>query len=152
MNSSAQSAPWEKLLDGRFDSQRPGCTLWGLFADQRGRVAAAVTLFIIKQSPGSLLPLAVGMIIDVHLSLRGNRPIELRTLPLFSVCASGASHFLEIQFFPGHAVYTRGVTGQGAQPVVAPALQVRELARDLPSTAEQPATPPPWQQLELPFD
>ena len=64
MNSAAQPAPWEKLLDGRFDSKHPGRTLWGLFADQRGRVAAAVTLYIIKQSPGSLLPLAVGMIVD----------------------------------------------------------------------------------------
>ncbi len=64
MNSTAPAAPWEKLLDGRFDSKHPGRTLWGLFADQRGRVAAAVTLYIIKQSPGSLLPLAVGMIVD----------------------------------------------------------------------------------------
>lgn len=65
MNSAAQPAPWEKLLDGRFDSKHPRRTLWGLFSDQRGRVAAAVGLFIIKQSPGSLLPLAVGMIVDV---------------------------------------------------------------------------------------
>jgi len=64
MNSSAPAAPWESLLDGRFDSKRPGHTLWGLFSDQRGRVAAAVALYIIKQSPGSLLPLAVGMIVD----------------------------------------------------------------------------------------
>jgi ATP-binding cassette subfamily B protein len=65
MKSSAHTAPWEKLLDGRFDSKHPRRTLWGLFSDQRGRVAAAVGLFIIKQSPGSLLPLAVGMIVDV---------------------------------------------------------------------------------------
>jgi ATP-binding cassette, subfamily B, bacterial len=65
MNSAAQPAPWEKLLDGRFDSKHPRRTLWGLFSDQRGRVAAAVGLYIIKQSPGSLLPLAVGMIVDV---------------------------------------------------------------------------------------
>ena len=64
MNSAAHPAPWEKLLDGRFDSQHPGRTLWGLFADQRGRVVLAVGLYIIKQSPGSLLPLAVGMIVD----------------------------------------------------------------------------------------
>jgi len=64
MNSSAHPAPWEKLLDGRFDSKRPGRTLWGLFSDQRGRVVLAVLLYIIKQSPGSLLPLAVGMIVD----------------------------------------------------------------------------------------
>lgn len=55
---------WEKLLDGRFDSQRPGRTLWSLFADQRGRVWGAVALYVVKQSPASLLPLAVGMIID----------------------------------------------------------------------------------------
>ncbi len=64
MNSTAPPAPWEKLLDGRFDSKHPSRTLWSLFSDQRGRVAAAVTLYIIKQSPGSLLPLAVGMIVD----------------------------------------------------------------------------------------
>jgi len=55
---------WEKLLDGRFDSKHPGRTLWNLFSDQRARVAGAVTLYIIKQSPASLLPLAVGMIVD----------------------------------------------------------------------------------------
>ena len=55
---------WEKLLDGRFDSRRPGRTLWNLFADQRGRVWGAVILYVIKQSPASLLPLAVGMIVD----------------------------------------------------------------------------------------
>src|SRR5882724_3013721 len=64
MNVSANPAPWEKLLDGRFDSKRPGRTLWGLFADQRGRVVLATLLYIVKQSPGSLLPLAVGMIVD----------------------------------------------------------------------------------------
>jgi ATP-binding cassette, subfamily B, bacterial len=64
MNSAAPAAPWEKLLDGRFDSKHPRRTLWNLFSDQRGRVFGAATLFIIKQSPGSLLPLAVGMIVD----------------------------------------------------------------------------------------
>jgi len=64
--NTAEAAPptWEKLLDGRFNSQQPGRTLWNLFADQRGRVAAAVTLYVIKQTPASLMPLAVGMIID----------------------------------------------------------------------------------------
>ena len=55
---------WEKLLDGRFDSKHPGRTLWNLFSDQRGRVATAVALYIIKQTPASLMPLAVGMIVD----------------------------------------------------------------------------------------
>lgn len=55
---------WEKLLDGRFDSKHPGRTLWNLFSDQRGRVFGAVALYIIKQSPASLMPLAVGMIVD----------------------------------------------------------------------------------------
>lgn len=62
----ADSLPaWEKLLDGRFDSKHPRRTLWNLFADQRGRVVGAVTLYVIKQTPASLLPLVVGMIIDV---------------------------------------------------------------------------------------
>ncbi len=65
MNSApSPNAAWEKLLDGRFNSKRPGHTLWNLFSDQRGRVAAAVTLYIIKQTPASLMPLAVGMIVD----------------------------------------------------------------------------------------
>jgi ATP-binding cassette subfamily B protein len=55
---------WEKLLDGRFDSKHPGRTLWNLFSDQPGRVFGAVALYVIKQSPASLLPLAVGMIVD----------------------------------------------------------------------------------------
>jgi len=58
------TASWEKLLDGRFDSKHPRRTLWNLFADQRGRVFGAVALYIIKQTPASLLPLAVGMIVD----------------------------------------------------------------------------------------
>ena len=61
---SNSAAPWENLLDGRFDSKHPRRTLWHLFSDQRGRVFFATALYIIKQSPGSLLPLAVGMIVD----------------------------------------------------------------------------------------
>jgi len=56
---------WEKLLDGRFDSKHPGRTLWNLFSDQPGRVWGAVGLYIVKQSPASLMPLAVGMIVDL---------------------------------------------------------------------------------------
>jgi ATP-binding cassette subfamily B protein len=55
---------WEKLLDGRFDSKHPRRTLWNLFSDQRGRVFGAVALYIVKQTPASLMPLAVGMIVD----------------------------------------------------------------------------------------
>jgi ATP-binding cassette, subfamily B, bacterial len=65
VQGGSQNPAWENLLDGRFDSKHPRRTLWGLFADQRGRVYGAVALFVIKQSPGSLLPLVVGMIIDV---------------------------------------------------------------------------------------
>ena len=64
MNSPASGAPWEKLLDGRFNSRQPRRTLWHLFSDQRGRVFGAVTLYVIKQTPASLMPLAVGMIVD----------------------------------------------------------------------------------------
>jgi ATP-binding cassette subfamily B protein len=66
MNSTAHIAPppWEKLLDGRFDSKHPRRTLWNLFSDQRGRVVAAAVLYVIKQSPASLLPFVVGMIVD----------------------------------------------------------------------------------------
>lgn len=61
---TARPAPWDFLLDGRFDSNKPRRTLWLLFSDQRRRVFAAVLLYIIKQSPASLLPLFVGMLID----------------------------------------------------------------------------------------
>jgi ATP-binding cassette subfamily B protein len=64
MNSSAPKAPWENLLDGRFNSKQPRRTLWNLFSDQRGRVWGAVALYIVKQTPASLMPLAVGMIVD----------------------------------------------------------------------------------------
>lgn len=59
-----QATSWEKLLDGNFDSRRPRRTLWRLFADQRGRVGGAVALYVIKQTPASLLPLVTGMIVD----------------------------------------------------------------------------------------
>ena len=65
MQNSPPPAAWEKLLAGRFDSKHPRRTLWNLFADQRGRVYGAVALYVVKQSPASLLPLAVGMIVDV---------------------------------------------------------------------------------------
>lgn len=64
------NAPWEKLLDGRFDSKRPVHTLWQLFADQRGKVFSTVVLYVIKQSPASLFPLAIGMIVDALTPLR----------------------------------------------------------------------------------
>ena len=68
MKSAA--APWEKLLDGRFDSKHPVRTLWSLFADQRGKVCSTVALYVIKQSPASLFPLAIGMIVDALTPLR----------------------------------------------------------------------------------
>ncbi|HEX9045658.1 MAG TPA: ABC transporter ATP-binding protein [Verrucomicrobiae bacterium] len=58
------SPVWQRLLDGRFDSKRPSRTLWSLFSDQRGRVLGAVALYVVKQSPASLMPLAVGLIVD----------------------------------------------------------------------------------------
>ena len=70
MSKVRSEAPWDALLDGRFDSSQPGRTLWRLFADQRGRVVWAVTLFVIKQSPASLMPFAVGMIVDALTPLK----------------------------------------------------------------------------------
>jgi ATP-binding cassette subfamily B protein len=64
VKSETPEAPWEDLLDGCFDSKRPGRTLWGLFAGQRCKVCLAGLLYIVKQSPASLLPLVVGMIVD----------------------------------------------------------------------------------------
>jgi ATP-binding cassette subfamily B protein len=63
MKQSADNG-WDAMLDGRFDSKHPRRTLWRLFDGQRGKVYAAIVLYIIKQSPASLMPLAVGMIID----------------------------------------------------------------------------------------
>jgi hypothetical protein len=79
VQNSPPPAAWEKLLDGRFDSQRPGRTLWNLFSDQPGRVAVAVTLYIIKQTPASLLPLAVGMIVDALTTGGARRPAQTRS-------------------------------------------------------------------------
>src|SRR5262245_41692272 len=62
--------PWEMWLEGRYDSKRPGTTLWRLFEDQHGRVVGAVLLFVIKQAPASLMPLAVGMIVDALTPVR----------------------------------------------------------------------------------
>jgi ATP-binding cassette subfamily B protein len=64
MKKAAPAAPWENLLDGRFDSKHPRRTLWNLFSDQRRRVFGAVALYVIKQSPASLLPFAMGLIVD----------------------------------------------------------------------------------------
>jgi len=63
-------SPWDLLLDGRFDSKQPGRTLWALFSDQRRSVFAAVAFYIVKQTPASLMPLAVGMIIDALTPVR----------------------------------------------------------------------------------
>lgn len=70
MLKNTRPSPWDALLDGRFDSTQPGRTLWQLFADQRGKVIGAVALFVVKQSPASLMPLAVGMIVDALTPLR----------------------------------------------------------------------------------
>jgi ATP-binding cassette subfamily B protein len=67
---SASAKPWDVLLDGRFDSKRPRATLWHLFDDQRGHVFGAVALYVIKQSPGPLTPLALGMIVDALTPVR----------------------------------------------------------------------------------
>ena len=64
MNPLPHESPWDRLLDGRFDSKRPGWTLWHLFDDQRSKVYGAAALFVLKQSPASLFPLMVGMIVD----------------------------------------------------------------------------------------
>ena len=60
-----KATAWEHLLDGRFKARHPRRALWELFSDQRGRVWGAVLLFCIKQTPASLMPLVVGLIIDV---------------------------------------------------------------------------------------
>lgn len=70
MKALSHESPWQALLDGRFESKRPGRTLWRLFDGQRGKVYGAVALYILKQSPASLFPLAVGMIVDALTPLR----------------------------------------------------------------------------------
>jgi ATP-binding cassette subfamily B protein len=64
MIDGRSSSQWDALLDGRFDSTQPTKTLWRLFSDQRGKVFGAVALFVIKQSPASLMPFAIGLIVD----------------------------------------------------------------------------------------
>ena len=92
------------MLDGRFDSKRPGRTLWGLFEDQRGRVALAVLLFIIKQSPGSLLPLAVGMIVDA-LTTGGDGAFR------HILCIAGVYFLLLLQNPLVHTTFVRLMSG-----------------------------------------
>ncbi len=61
---SSHAASWEKLLEGGFDVSQPRRTLWRLFAGQHARVYGAVALYVVKQTPASLLPLVVGMVVD----------------------------------------------------------------------------------------
>ena len=70
MNTAVHASPADFLLDGRFDSKRPRRTLWRLFDGQRREVFWAVTFYIIKQAPASLLPLAVGLMVDALTPLR----------------------------------------------------------------------------------
>lgn len=70
VNPSTHKSPWQALLDGRFESKRASRTLWRLFDGQRARVYGAVALYVLKQSPASLFPLAVGMIVDSLTPLR----------------------------------------------------------------------------------
>lgn len=67
---STHESPWQTLLDGRFECRRPARTLWRLFDGQRGKVYGAIALYVLKQSPASLFPLAVGMIVDALTPLK----------------------------------------------------------------------------------
>lgn len=96
--------PWEKLLDGRFDSKRPGRTLWNLFADQHGRVAGAVALYIVKQTPASLMPLAVGMVVD---AMTGGAPGAFRKI----LWIAGIYFLLLLQNPLVHTTFVRLMSG-----------------------------------------
>ncbi len=65
-------SPWDSLLDGRYDSRRPLRTLWALFRENRRSLWTAVALYVVKQSPSSLLPLFVGLIIDALTPLQSD--------------------------------------------------------------------------------
>jgi len=103
-NPAGTAPSWENLLDGRFDSKHPVRTLWGLFSDQRGRVALAVLLYIIKQSPASLLPLAVGMIVDTLTT--GGEGAFRRIL-----CIAGGYFLLLLQNPLMHTIFVRMMSG-----------------------------------------
>jgi ATP-binding cassette subfamily B protein len=96
--------PWDALLDGRFDSAQPGRTLWRLFADQRGKVFGAVALFVVKQSPASLMPLAVGLIVDALTPLRDNSFSRVLWI-------AGGYLFLLAQYPLLHTVFARMMSG-----------------------------------------
>jgi ATP-binding cassette subfamily B protein len=68
--NTSRHSPWDILLDGRFDSKCPGRTLWALFSGEHRAIVIAVIVYVIKQAPASLLPLAVGMIVDALTPLR----------------------------------------------------------------------------------
>jgi ATP-binding cassette subfamily B protein len=101
---SSHMDPWEKLLDGRFDSKRPGRTLWNLFADQHGRVAGAVALYIVKQTPASLMPLAVGMVVD---AMTGGAPGAFRKI----LWIAGIYFLLLLQNPLVHTTFVRLMSG-----------------------------------------
>lgn len=96
--------PWDALLDGRFDSAQPSRTLWRLFADQRGKVFGAAALFVVKQSPASLMPLAVGLIVDALTPLRDNSFSRVLWI-------AGAYLFLLAQNPLLHTVFARMMSG-----------------------------------------
>lgn len=100
VNSSPRPSPWDGLLDGRFNSAKPGQTLWALFADQRPSVYAAIAVYIVKQAPTSLLPLIVGMIIDAL------TPVRAEAWPRILGIAAGYLALLAVYPFI-HTVFVR---------------------------------------------
>jgi len=104
MKPSPVAEPWETLLDGRFDSKHPGRTLWYLFDDQRRQVFAAIALFVVKQSPGSLFPLAVGMVVD---ALTPPRPDSFRRI----LWIAGGYLLLLVQNPFVHTAFVRFMSG-----------------------------------------
>ena len=63
----------QNTLERRYQGEHPLGTLWYLFAAERGKLALALILFVVKHSPVWILPLLTANIIDVMVK---HRPLQ----------------------------------------------------------------------------
>lgn len=96
--TTTQTEPAEEILEHRFAGEFPLRTLWFLTRGHRRDLAISLVFFIIKHSPGWVLPLLTANIIDV---LVQRRPLsEL-------IFNAGLMAFLIIQNLPVNLLYVK---------------------------------------------
>ncbi len=97
----AISNPSENPLERRYQGEHPLRTLWYLFDAERGKLALAMVIFIIKHSPVWILPLLTANIIDVL----------VKRLPLsYMWLNAGVLALLLIQNVPLNFLYVRSLS------------------------------------------